>query len=323
MDDEPTKPDETDDTYSAPSFDWRLRLLPAIVAALLSPIVIDGMISAVAHSMHREPGVVVMVIVVSVEIAKFCLLATWLAWGGSRAVLRVIVVFISLLFTCVIFGVAGEPGATQFWSMLLLVQIFLACLIALPKLWGCRWFSAEELPLADPAAANSLGKRVRQFSLVDLFMWTATVAVVSGIVRWLGFPTDVLENNIGEFIFASLVLLYAVAVFAVGTLLSIWIAMSPSPRIKRRVTISSIGMTAAISPVLLMVMASAGRESGQIVLFLLATTALSMLLVAGPLAVLRSFGDRVVRIRRYNRPIQQTTEPAGPLGRQEPTQSAW
>ena len=100
MDDEPDKPIEMDELYSVPSFDWRLRLLPAIVAAWLSPIVIDGMISAVAHSMHREPGVVVLVIVVSVEIAKFCLLATWLAWGGSRAVLRVIVVFISLMITC-------------------------------------------------------------------------------------------------------------------------------------------------------------------------------------------------------------------------------
>ena len=307
MDDEPDKPAETDEIYSVPSFDRRLRLLPAIVAALLSPIVIDGMISAAAHSFNHEPGLFVMVVVASVEIAKFCLLATWLAWGGSRAVVRVIVVFISLMITCLIFGMGGEPGATQFWSMLLLVQILLACLIALPKLWGCRWFSAEELPLADPVVANSLGKRMRQFSLVDLFMWTATVAVVSGIIRWLGFPTDVLENNIGEFIFVFLALLYAVAVFAVGTLLSIWIAMPQSPRIGRRVTISSFGMTAAISPVLLTVMASAGREAGEIVLFLFATTALSMLLVAGPLMVLRSFGDRVVRIRRYNRPILQTS----------------
>jgi hypothetical protein len=319
MDDEFIKPAATDEIYSVPSFDWRLRLLPAIVAALLSPIVIDGMISAVAHSMHREPSVVVMVIVVSVEIGKFCLLATWLAWGGSRAVVRVIVVFISLLFTCVIFGVAGEPGATQFWSMLLLVQIFLACLIALPKLWGCRWFSVEELPLADPAAAHSLGKRVRQFSLVDLFMWTATVAVVSGIIRWLGLPGDLIIITSDEFILELLLLLYVVALLAVGSLLSIWIAMPPSPRISRRVTISSIGMTAAISPVLLMVMASAGREAGEIVLFLFATTALSMLLVAGPLAVLRSFGDRVVRIRRYNRPIQQPAKPTGALSRQEPT----
>jgi hypothetical protein len=316
MDDEPVKPAETDEIYSVPNFDWRMRLLPAIVAALLTPIVIDGMISAVAHSMHREPGVVVLVIVVSVEIAKFCLLATWLAWGGSRAVVRVIVVFISLLFTCVIFGGAGEPGATQLWSALLLIQIFLACLIALPRLQGCHWFSAEELPIDNCAAAATLRRRARQFSLVDLFVWTATVAVVSGIVRWLGFPVALLED---DSIFDFLIFFYGLAVLAVGTLLSIWIAMPQSPRIGRRVTISSIGMTAAISPVLLMVMASAGREAGEIVLFLLATTALSMLLVAGPLAVLRSFGDRVVWIRRYNRSIQQTAKPAGPISRQEPT----
>lgn len=260
-----------------------------------------------------------MVIVVSVEIAKFCLLATWLAWGGSRAVLRVIVVFISLLFTCIIFGVANDPGATQFWSMLLLVQIFLACLIALPKLWGCRWFSAEELPLADPAATNSLGKRVRQFSLVDLFMWTATVAVVSGIIRWLGFPGDLIVSNISEFTLVVLLVPYIVALLAIGTLLSIWIAMPQSPQIGKRVAISSIAMMFGLSPALLMVLASAGWEAGQIVLFLVATTALSMLLVAGPLAVLRSFGDRVVRIRHYNRPIQHTTKPAGPLSRHELT----
>ena len=129
---------------------------------------------------------------------------------------------------------------------------------------------------------------------MDLFVWTATVAVVSGIIRWLGFPVDLSEGDRnGEF----LIFFYGIAVLAIGTLLSIWIAMPQSPHVGRRIAISSFGMVMVISPILLM--ATSGPAAGEALFALLGTTALSMLLVAGPLLVLRNLGDRIVRIRRH------------------------
>jgi hypothetical protein len=296
MDDETISPSETQDFYHAPLFDWRVRLIPAIVVALLSPLVIDGPISAFVHSVHHEPVVFVLVVIASVEIAKFCLLASWLAWGGSRAVVRVIVVFVSLLFTCVVFGIAGEPGITQAWSLLLLAATGLACLIALPKLFGCRWLSAEELANENQNDGSSR-QQLRQFSIVDLFMWTATVAVVAGIIRGLGLPREFADVN--SAIVEVLILLCVIVALAIGTLLAIWSVMSRSPWVIRRSILSGAVMIGLFSPLWLMMLNS--PHAGEVVFALFGLILVSLSMVIGPLLVLRSFGDRIVRVGRHNR----------------------
>jgi hypothetical protein len=291
---------------------WRPRLYWAVVAAIVSPIVIDGLTAAVARY-SRDLGVVAGLFFTCIEVTKFCLLATWLAWGGSRAVVRIIVVFISLLISSAMFG-ARSNEITQIWAMLFLGTISLASAIALPKLFGVRWIAGEEMLSDGRVHERAEYRSLRQFTLVDMFVWTLTVAVVDGMFRWLGLPDDISHENPVDLLVR---LLPGIAAPAIGTILCLWAAMSRDPRVGLRTMISLGSMYLLTSPIWLMaLLASRGPESAIAIFCILASITATMLLVIGCLLVPRNLGDRMVRFRNgkpIERPYQLDVTP--PFGR--------
>jgi hypothetical protein len=265
----------------------------AIAAILLAPLVIDVPMAAIMRGGlgRREPEFIFMLAIVSISVAKFCLLAIWLAWGGSRLIWRVIVVFASLLFTC--FAFAYDAHATEGYSAVLLACAAIAGASAIPKLFGVRWVS--ENAGAGSAGAIAAARPARQFTLVDMFIWTATVAVVAGVIRWLGFPREPIQMHpVETLLTVGCTLGYPSA----GTLLTMWAALAPSPNVGPRCVIAWFVMIGLMSPFLLMIAAGARQEAGVALLIIVGAMSSTMFLVFAPLLVLRNWGHRLVRERR-------------------------
>jgi hypothetical protein len=276
-----------------PELNARDRFVGAIAATLLAPLVIDVPMAAIVRGGlgHREPGVIFILAMFSILVAKFCLLAIWLAWGGSRLIWRVIVVFASLLFTC--FAFAYDAHATEWYSAVLLASAAIASATAIPKLFGVRWVS--ENAGAGSAEATTLARTARQFTLVDMFIWTAAVAVVAGVIRWLGFPGELTQRDP-----AGMLLIFGcwLGYPAAGTLLAMWAALAPSPNVGPRCVIAWLVMIVLMSPFLLMIVAGDPREGGVTLLVTVGAMSSTMFLVFAPLLVLRNWGHRLVRERR-------------------------
>jgi len=269
------------------------RFTLAVAAALLSPLLIDVPIAALMRAGlgRDEPGVVFQLVFYCVTGAKFCLLAVWLAWGSSRTIWRVIVVFVSLLFTCLAF--AYDAHATEGYSVVLLACVAISGICAIPKLLGIRWVNEDDL--GTEARADAPGHMARQFTLVDLFIWTATVAVVTGVIRWLGFPRDLLQMNPLEML---LVFGCGLGYPAAGTLLSMWAALAPGPNVGNRCGLAWLAMIGLLSPFLLMMAGGEGHQAGAAILTVIGVMSASMFLVFAPLLMLRSWGDRLVRLAK-------------------------
>lgn len=276
-----------------PELNTRDRFVGAIAAILLAPLVIDVPMALIVRgsALHREPEFIFMLAMFSISVAKFCLLAIWLAWGGSRLICRVIVVFASLLFTC--FAFAYDARATEGYSTVLLACAAIAGASAIPKLFGVRWVS--ENGNGTTADAATPAHTARQFTLVDMFIWTATVAVVAGVIRWLGPPTDLLRMNPIELL---LVVGCSLGYPSAGTLLTMWAALAPSPNVGPRCVVAWFVMIGLMSPFLLMIAAAARQESGEALLVIVGAMSSTMFLVFAPLLVLRNWGHRLVRERR-------------------------
>jgi len=276
-----------------PELNARDRFVGAIAAILLAPLVIDVPMAAIARGGlgNREPEFLFMMAMFSISVAKFCLLAIWLAWGGSRLIWRVIVVFASLLFTC--FAFAYDTHATEGYSTVLLACAAIAGASAIPKLFGVRWISADGG--ACSAGVIAAAHTARQFTLVDMFIWTATVAVVAGVVRWLGFPRDFVHIHPVEML---LIVGCGLGYPAAGTLLAMWAALAPSPNVGPRCVIAWFVMIGLLSPFLLMIAAGARQEGGVVLLVTVGAMSSTTFLVFAPLLILRNWGHRLVRERR-------------------------
>jgi len=275
--------------YMKLDFGSRDRFVGAIAAILMAPLVIDVPIAAIERSnaLRHESEFIFMLALLSVTFAKFCLLAVWLAWGGSRLIWRVIVVFASLLFTCLAFFY--DTRATEGYSTVLLACAVLAAASASPKLFGVRWVSLDSWAVVQNDAKPA--HTPRQFTLVDMFIWTATVAVVFGVIRWLGFPRGLLDTN-------PIALLLTIGCWlgypAVGTLLAMWAALAPGPSVGPRCAVAWLAMLGLLTPILGLIGGGA-RDSGEAVLIIVAAMSSTMFLVFAPLLILRSWGHRLVR----------------------------
>jgi len=266
------------------------RFVGAIAAILLAPLVIDVPMAALARGGlgHREPEFIFMLAMFIISVAKFCLLAIWLAWAGSRLIWRVIVVFASLLFTC--FAFAYDAHATEGYSTVLLACAAIACASAIPKLFGVRWIS--ENTVRSSADATKPAHAARQFTLVDMFIWTATVAVVAGVIRWLGFPRELIHMHPLE---TLLIVGCSLGYPAAGTLLTMWAALAPGPNVGPRCVIAWFVMIGLMAPFLLLVAGGGSEEALMVIAGAMSST---MFLVFAPLLVLRNWGHRLVRERR-------------------------
>jgi MFS family permease len=267
----------------------RGRFILSLVAVLLAPFVIDLPITALfrVSAGHGDPGVPAVVLGVSIFIARFSFLGMWLAWGGSRLIWRIMATYISLFFSCAVFGISNEDRhATEAYSMAMLLITIFAAMMAIPKLFGIRWVLVQELD--NPAAVSH---QRRQFSLIDMFLWTFTVAFVLGVFRWLGFPDFRGEPSVIWFFIVTGIGLGAPAV---ASLLSMWAALHRSDDVQMRIIVSSVMVLLLLSPLLLL--SGAGNASGEALFALLFTIVGTLFCLMAPLFALRSWGHRLIRV---------------------------
>jgi hypothetical protein len=188
---------------------------------------------------------------------------------------------------------AYDTRATEGYSTVLLACAALAGALVVPKLFGIRWLSADRV--GGTASDAKPTHTARQFTLLDMFIWTATVAVVVGVIRWLGFPKDLLRMEpLGFLLIVGCGLGYPAA----GTLLAMWAALARGPDVGPRCVVAWLAMIGLLSPILLIVGATARQEAGEAILIIVGAMSSTMFLVLAPLLVLRSWGYRLVRQRR-------------------------
>ncbi len=217
------------------------------------------------------------VVFMSLQVAKFCLMAIWLAWGGSRVLWRMIVVGSSLLGTSVILARTFPWGGTVVPQLWWLTMLATATGIAVPRLLGVRWarIASERRPAALPE------KPSRQFALLDMFLWTATAACVFGVFRWLPLPDEIVL-----YIYLGI----GTLLFIVGSLGSMWAILGTNGPVLGRGTMVVAGMVFA--GFVIAVLTGMSSES-EVVGYWLAFNALSTFCVMFGLLVTRRFGYRL------------------------------
>ncbi|HEY2882761.1 MAG TPA: hypothetical protein VGJ15_10015 [Pirellulales bacterium] len=268
----------------------RGRFIMSVVAVLLAPFVIDLPITALFHANfdRGEPGVPAAVLGVSLFIARFSFLGMWLAWGGSRLIWRIMATYLSLLFSCAVYGISREDRhATEAYSMAMLLVTVFAAMLAIPKLFGIRWVLLQELDSEDKISQPYR----RQFSLLDMFLWTFTVAFVLGVFRWLGFPNLQGEASLAWFFLVTTI---GLGMPAIAALLSMWAALHRGEEVQLRIALAAGFTLLLLSPLLLI--AGIGNARGEAVVAILFTIAGSLFCLIAPLLLLRSFGHRLIRV---------------------------
>lgn len=122
--------------------------------------------------------------------AIICGEALWIVWGG-----------IGLLWRLIIVGL-GVMSSYVFWLardrivLLIIISITLlsSILLALPRWFGFRrcWLSAGGMSQA------SFG--TRQFSMLDIFLWTTSIALLAGIAHWTDLSLyEIVEDFMFDF----------------------------------------------------------------------------------------------------------------------------
>jgi hypothetical protein len=243
---------------------------------LLSPLLIDAPIASLS-SMRGDPAPLLGCILFASAAARFGLLAIWLAWGATRAVWRLPLVLPGIILPVLIWtgGRNGFIEWRQVLSLLLMLFLGTAALAAVPRLFGAYRINLYDSP------TDSSSQRVRggQFGLLDIFAWTATVAVLAGIVRWVGLPRDSAW---------PVFLLIALPITGIYVLTAIWAVLTKMESIYNRAAIAG-GITFVGATVLCLLTSARAKDAFYIHFMLL----LIMALLIGGLYLARSLGVRL------------------------------
>jgi hypothetical protein len=185
-----------------------LACMVALTIVVMLPI---GMI------MHGGPDSFWSAIPWGAILAAVCGFAFWLSWGGSRVFFRLVVVGFGVLFFCVALGAISQ-GHNEFFEFAA-VTLGTAAVVALPRLVGvrrCRLGSDGLPPMA---------RKIPQFSVLDIFVWTTTVALLAACMRWAEVPKRL--KGFDELVRWS-------GLLGICTLLAMWATLSMSHRVVRR-----------------------------------------------------------------------------------------
>ncbi len=247
----------------------------AVLLVLASPFLVDALANSLLRAIRGES--IVAPILVGVVFTKFGLLAMWLSWGGSCAIWRMLVVMVSLLFTS--FAAPIDRNNPQLFIILFLIAMICSAMIALPRLFGVRWITSWDSPFGTVVAA----KRLYQFSIVDMLIWTMMTALVAGLIQWIGLPEGI---DLVGFVFT----LIGLAMLALGVLAAMWAELTVRPRIVGRV--AAVYALAIVLALLIAGVTNAPAEAVAYILAMFLTTASCLL---GALFVLRCFNHRLIR----------------------------
>jgi hypothetical protein len=258
--------------------DHQSRFVIAVLLVLASPFFVDGLSYAVMRVICGDSTVPVFLL--GLVTAKFGLVAMWLGWGGSRAIWRMLVVMVSMLFSS--FAAPIDRNNLQLFIVLFLLQTICAATIALPRLLGVRWITAW-----DAAYGNEIvSHRPYQFSIVDILIWTTMAALLAGLIQWIGIPA-------GIDLMGLAITLVGLVMLSAAVLVAMWAELSVAERIEGRVA-AAYSFVAVLAVGTAMLSGAPSDAIGYILGMYLSTA--SCLLVG--LYVLRRFGHRLVRCGR-------------------------
>lgn len=282
------EPQSSNSLYTVDSWSFtpaRLRFIYAALLVLASPLVIDWSIAGLSRGHGSEP--VTVFFLMSIFVAKYCLLSMWFAWGGSRVVWRLIIVVSSMLISAMVTS-RGEVEREFVASSLLMVSA-MAVMMAAPRLWGVQW-----VVLGDEIASQRRNRR-RQFSITDIFLWTLAAAILAAAVRWTGMLDQ--ADRGGMWLFLVIFAGIGSLVPAICMLSAMWAVLPPNANLPFRILIA-FAVALGLSLFFLIPM-SFGRARLDEIFYLLLFFSLSMFWCIIALAFLRAQGHRLIRIPRY------------------------
>jgi hypothetical protein len=259
---------------NSPALPPGLEFALAVMCAVFSPLLCDAPLGALTHSSGGYDTVFIFCTLLAAAGVRLGLLAIWLAWGQSRVVWRLPIVLPSVAFSILLW----TGGRREEWLDIIPAMIFVvlgtALAAAIPRLFGIY-----RINLLDPP--NSADGKVNegQFRLIDMFAWTATAAVLAGMMRWIGLP-----NNY-EWI--------AVVVFTpVGSLMALaalWAALSRRALLSARL-LAPFGVVFFIGTIF----CSFTGGDPEAIFYIYYTLTTAMALSLGALYVARRMGIRLV-----------------------------
>jgi hypothetical protein len=198
--------------------------------------------------------------------------AFWLSWGGSRVLFRLIVAGLGVLLMC--FALSINSRRPSEFLEFATVTLGTSIVVALPRLTGLQRarLGPDGLPHA-PAGS-------RQFSMRDIFIWTATAALMAGFVQWTGWNT-VLRHQQELFVWSLRL--------GICTLVAMWAALAMSSKVVFRLAFG-MGMVVLIGWGVSNRLRDFHPTDEQTV-----ATIVVMLVLTGCFSLLRHRGVRLVR----------------------------
>ncbi|HZZ30194.1 MAG TPA: hypothetical protein VFE46_19505 [Pirellulales bacterium] len=261
-------------------FVGRSRFVLAALLALAAPFLVDAAPIAGLKTLHGDE-LILTPLLFSIIFAKYGLMAMWLAWGGSRAIWRMIILAISWFFTCML-----TPGpytdVPQLFLAFYLQLIVIAAAIAVPRLFGVRWVADVKWSAGVSVAQN----KPYQFSIYDLLIWTTTVAILAELIRWVGMPQGVGMEGIFFMSLGGAMLAFIVLTAMWAQLAEMAVGSSMGGR-----TILTFILALIMAVVVVSLSRAPGKAAAFLFMLILATT--GWLLAA--CYVLRCYGHRLVR----------------------------
>jgi hypothetical protein len=201
--------------------------------AIITIIVLALAMTPIGKLMPRgQKAELWQVIPIGIVQAVMCGFAYWLGWGGSRVLFRLIVAGIGLYLLYAAFS--AMPGVRM--APFAIITLCTSMIAATPRFFGLRQcrLSADDVPEST--------MRDRQFSLVDLFLWTMTAALLAGTARWVDLSDQMRRQNVEANFIAS-------ARLAICTLAAMWAMLTLRGHVWMRLTIA-IGLVAVVEAVI-------------------------------------------------------------------------
>lgn len=259
----------TDPTRALPP--GSLRLLLVLAGFALFDLAVSLTLGLDVGPGSRLPGLVLLALASS----QITLLAQWLALADTRMPLRIAFVAAGLALLAAIFWRTGKFDDLLPSLMLIFVPQALSLLVAR---WA-GWRILRESPLESRLAPW-------QFSLWQGIVTVTAFSIFFGVAR-LFHDSKLIDREFTAFLGLNLSL----------TVCSLWAGMGTAPA-ERRIPLAFLLGNVLSMGLIAIVVTSRGKRIDEIHWWAVAVIAnLQMILIVGPLLVLRRFGFRFVRIR--------------------------
>jgi hypothetical protein len=253
----------------------------------------------------RDAMIIVICTVIAAAGVRLGLLAAWLAWGQLRAVWRLPIVLPSVALSAILWTGGDRREWLEVISPMMFVVLGVTLAAATPRLFGVYRINVFNPPRESADGNVNEG----QFRLIDLFAWTATAAVLAGMMRWIGLPRD--REWVAIIIF--------VPVGSLMVLAALWATLTKREQIGFRV-LGAFGVAFAVA----MILGSFAAFNPEAMFYFFYTLLLAMGFLLGALYIARCVGVRLVSrsLPLIAPPAASTAPSPGPLNEASPEVAA-